>query len=264
MPLPLFDHGLRARRRDRAVRHGVETFLFDRAFEECLERLAEIRRPFRSVLLAGCPNARWARQIAGLGSQVTIIDPGPQMASAARATVADLEFLPFDAESFDLCLSIGLLDSVNDMQLALASVARILEPDGLFMGAVAGGQSLPRLRAAMLAADQTIGQASPHVHPRIEAPALANLLSSSGFSMPVVDVDRVDLSYGGLDDLVRDLRAMGSTNILSARPRRPLLRASLQAARGSFLGGSEKAIEQLEILHFAAWKSASPSRQARH
>jgi hypothetical protein len=108
----------------------------------------------------------------------------------------------------------------------------------------------------MLAADGIAGQASPHVHPRIEGPSLAQLLAAAGFVMPVVDVDRVELDYGSLDALVRDLRAMGATNILSTRSRRALGRSALQTARTAFLDGAERATEQVEILHFAGWKPA--------
>lgn len=255
VPQPLFDHRLRALRRDRAARLGVETFLFDRAFADCLDRLGQIRQPFSKILLAGCPNPDWVTHFSG----VTIVEPGDLMAEQVNAVCADLDAFPFKAASFDLCISIGLLDTANDLPLAVSRVHQALDDGGLFLGAIAGGQSLPRLRRAMLAADGDTGQASPHVHPRIEAPSLARLLSEAGFDSPVVDVDRVELVYKSLDDFVADLRAMGATNILNARSRRPILRDGLAAARSEFLQGEEKVSELLEILHFAAWKPQQKS-----
>lgn len=241
-------------RRDRAARIGTEFFLFDRAFNDCLERLADIRGAFPGVLLAGCPKPGWPRR---LGDRcVTIVDPGRIFAERAGGQCADLEALPFGAESFDLCLCIGLLDTANNLPLAAAALHLLLKPGGLLLGAIAGGQSLPRLRAAMLAADSVAGQSSPRVHPRIEAPSLGQLLTGAGFSMPVVDVDRVDIAYRSLDALVSDLRRMGASNILTARSQRPLSRAALRIARAKFLGGSEQAVERVEILHFAAWRPA--------
>jgi SAM-dependent methyltransferase len=254
MSAPLFDHRLRALRRDRAVRTGTETFLYDRAFEDCLDRLTTIQRDFPTVLLAGCPNLDWPRHLAP--RQVTVIDPGPLMAARAGGQCADLESLPFDPGSFDLCLSIGLLDTANNLPLAAAALNLILKPGGLLLGAIAGGHSLPRLRKAMLAADAATGRASPHVHPRIEPASLAHLLTSAGFSMPVVDIDRAELAYRSLDGLVDDLRAMGATNLLSGRSRQPLGRASLAAARTAFMNGEDRPTEQVEILHFAAWKAS--------
>jgi hypothetical protein len=125
---------------------------------------------------------------------------------------------------------------------------------------VAGGETLPMLRAAMRAADRVSPAASPHVHPRIEASALAPLLSAAGFAMPVVDVDRVTVAYPGFDRLVDDLRGMAATNILSARNRRPLGRSARNAARAEFaqLGNSGVTNETFEILHFAAWTPSPP------
>jgi hypothetical protein len=110
----------------------------------------------------------------------------------------------------------------------------------------------------MHAADQIIGPSSAHVHPRIEAASLAPLLSSSGFVMPVVDVDRVQVSYRSLEGLVADLRRMGATNILNLRSRRPLVRRSKDAAAAAFrsAGDGRTTIETFEILHFAAWTPA--------
>ena len=254
MPGPLFDHALRALRRDRAARLGVETLVYDRAFEDCLGRLADVRGTFEDGLLAGCPNPAWPGRLKA--QRVSVVDPGPLMAERARGQCADLESLPFDAASFDLCLTVGLLDTANSLPLAVAALHLVLRPGGLLLGAIAGGQSLPRLRRAMLAADGGQGRAAPHVHPRIEAPSLARLLTEAGFVDPVIDIDRVDLSYRSLDGLVRDLRAMGMTNVLASRPRTPVGGPALAAARAAFVEGRDRAIEQVEILHFAAWKAA--------
>lgn len=251
---PLFDHRLRAIRRDRAVELGVETFLYDRAFEDCLDRLSDIRSDFADVLLAGCPNAEWRHRLPA--DRLEVIDPSPLMAQRARGRCADLESLPFEAEYFDLCITVGLLDTANNLALAAAAVHLVLKPGGLLLGAIAGGQSFPRLRGAMLAADAVSGAASAHVHPRIEPPAMAELLTSAGFAMPVVDVDRVQVRYGSFDKLIGDLRAMGATNVLTGRSRQRIGRAGLAAARAAFVKDGAPAIEQVEILHFAAWKPA--------
>ena len=251
---PLFDHDLLAARRDRAAKIGVETFLYDRAFEDCLDRLQDIRSAFSTTLIAGCLNPSWPKRL--VKGRVEVVDPGARLARQAGGQRANLEGLPFDAGQFDLCLCIGLLDTANNLSLAAAALHLILKPGGLLIGAIPGGQSLPRLRAAMLAADSVAGQASPHVHPRIEPPALARLLTEAGFAAPVIDVDRVEVAYRSLDDLVRDLRAMGTTNVLNARSRRALGKAERNAARAAFLNGQDRVLEQIEILHFAAWKAA--------
>ena len=169
--------------------------------------------------------------------------------------MGDEDRLDFPPATFDLCLALGTLDTVPDLQRALLAIRHCLRPDALFLGAIAGGETLPMLRAAMRAADRASPAASPHVHPRIEASALAPLLAAAGFVTPVVDVDRVSIAYPSFDRLVDDLRRMAATNILSARSRRPLGRSALDAARAEFarLGNGAPTQERIELLHFAAW-----------
>ena len=165
--------------------------------------------------------------------------------------------LDLDPGRFDLAVAIGALDSVNDLPGALLRLRFVLNPDSLLIGAMSGGNTLPRLRQAMRAADAAMGAASPHVHPRIEPAALAQLLGSAGFAMPVVDVDRVAVAYRGFDQLVGDLRGMGATNILNSRSPEPLTRAARAAADADFNPGPhERTTETFELLHFAAWTPA--------
>ena len=187
-----------------------------------------------------------------------MIEPGPLFSRAAGAECIDEDRWSPRAHCYDLCLALGTLDTVNDLPRALRSIRTSLKPDTLLIGAIAGGNGVPVLRRAMHAADQATGSASPRVHPRIEAAALAPLLSSCGFVMPVIDVDRVRVSYQSLGGLVGDLRAMAATNILSARSRTPLSRPAVAAAAAAFrsAGDDSRTTETFEILHFAAWTPA--------
>lgn len=258
----MFDSRLRALRRDRAFRAGPELFLHERAFADILERLSLVQRRFDRALLLGCPDPGWRKRLASTVEQVEVVEPGPLFAQAAGGSCADEDRMPAEAASLDLCVAVGTLDSVNDLPAALRKVREALRPDSLFIGALAGGDSLPQLRSAMRAADREMGAASPHVHPRIDGPTLAALLSASGFVMPVVDVDDVDVAYSSLADLVRDLRAMGATNVLQARSERPLTRRAALTAAESFAksGQGGKTLERFELLHFAAWTGAARDR----
>ena len=256
MSLDLFDLDLRARRRDRAFRCGAQTFLHERAFDDICERLSFIRRRFRSALLLGCPDPSWPNRLAALADRVDTLDPGPLFAAAAGGSCTVEDHLSLTPGSYDLCVTIGCLDTVNDLPGALLRLRFGLTDDALLIGAVAGGDSLPSLRAAMRAADSVAGVATPHVHPRLEPAALAGLLGAAGFAMPVVDVDRVSVAYSSLDALIDDLRRMGATNVLAARSRRPLPRAALAIAREIFSAADS---ERFELLHFAGW---TPPAQA--
>jgi hypothetical protein len=254
MPENLFDLQLRAMRRDRAFRNGPELFLHERAFEDCLERIALVNRRFRSALMIGCPDPAWPNRLKLHSEVVDVLEPGGLFAAEAGASWVVEDEWP-GSPGHDLCTAIGTLDTVNALPQVLFAIRQSLTTDALFIGAMAGGDTLPELRNAMRAADQVSGAAVAHVHPRIEASALASLLSAGGFVNVVVDVDRIRASYESLDRLVGDLRAMSATNVLQARSRFPLSRAARDAAVQAFAasGANGRTTESFEILHFAAW-----------
>jgi hypothetical protein len=254
----LFDMKLRAQRRDRASMLGPEMFLFDRAFDDCLDRLSLIRRKFERALLVGCPDPRWRDRLEGFASAVDVCDPGTIMAHAASGEQIVEDAWEPKGQAYDLVVAVGTLDTVNDLQRALIAVRWALAADGIFLGAMSGGNTVPRLRSAMRAADAISGVAVPHVHPRVEPSAVSSLMSAASFVNPVVDVDRVAVSYRSLRHLVADLRRMAATNILVQRSRIPILRQAYAAAARDFLaaGDGERTIETFEILHFAGWSPA--------
>ena len=147
--------------------------------------------------------------------------------------MADEELSPFAPERFDLCVSALAQHSVNDLPGALTQVRRSLKPDGLFLGALLGGQTLQELRAVLAEAESEIrGGASPRVAPFSDVRDLGHLLQRAGFALPVTDLDRVTVRYGSMFTLVADLRAMGLTNALAHRDTRPLgRRMFLRAAQ---------------------------------
>lgn len=255
MTADLFDRRLRALRRDRAARMGTELFLYDRAFDECLDRLRDIVRRFEHCLLIGCPSRDWPEKLAEFTRQIDPVDPGPLFAAAVGGKMVEEDRFDFGLERYDLAVAVGTLDSVNELPLALKLVHRALRPGSPLIGAIAGGNSLPALRASLIEAGRAEGRAVARTHPRIEAPTLAALLSSADYAMPVVDVDRVTVRYSGFGSLVKDLRAMGATSMLADRPP-AMKRKELQTAAKVFdgLGSNGRTEEQIEILHFLAWR----------
>ena len=254
----LFDMDLRALRRDRAARVGPELFLLDRAFEDCLERLSLVQRRFDRALLIGCPNAAWRDALASRVTSVDVRDPGGMFAQSANGERIIEDAWEPECARYDLVIAVGTLDTANDLPRALLAIRWGMSPDGLFLGALSGGNTLPRLRNAMRAADVVSGAAHPHIHPRVEPSALASLLTQAGFANPVVDVDRASVSYPSLGRLVSDLRAMAATNILAERSRQSLSRPAYAAAAADFMSGARggQMIETFEILHFACWSPA--------
>lgn len=251
----LFDRRQRRLRRDRAVRQGREAILHQRGFDELLERLGDARKRFGPALLLGCASPKWRQRLEGLAGRIVCADPSPLAAARSAGVVADEDRLPFADASFDLILSVGTLDTVDDLPGALALIRRALRPGGLFLGALAGGGSLPALRASMLAADAEAAGAAPRIHPGIDVRTAGDLLARAGFILPVADVDRIALSYQRLGDLVADLRAHGATNILSARARTPVSAAALRSAEHAFaqLGEDGRTMERIELIYLSGW-----------
>jgi len=164
-------------RRDRAARTGPELFLYERAFADCLERIELMQRRFARSLLIGCPDPGWPERLRSVCEDVDVRDPGELFAQSARgSTLVEDAWLPPE-QVYGLVLAVGTLDTVNDPPLALRLLGHALQPGGLLIGAMPGGETLPRLREAMRAADLADGGAAPHVHPRIEPAALAPLLT---------------------------------------------------------------------------------------
>ena len=249
-----FDRRLRRQRRDRAARRFHEADYLHRLMaDELIERLDFVKRDFRRALDLGCAGGHLTLRLRERGLEVVPFDAGGAFARAADGVIGDEDRLPFADGAFDLVVSAGALDTVNDLPGALLLARRALRPDGLFLGAFAGAGSLPRLKRAMLAADSVAGAAAPRIHPQIDVRAAGDLLTRAGFALPVVDTQPVDVRFSALMDLVGDLRAMGSTNILTARSRRPLGRHALAAAIADFEDGEGKTTERFEILHLLGW-----------
>ncbi len=253
-----FDRRLRRLRRDRAASAGESAFfLHHRAAEELLERLDLVKRPFGFALELGCGDSWLGERLGERGLKVVSIDPGADFARRARGIQCDEDRLPFADSSFDLVVSVGVLDSVNDLPGALLLARRALRPDGLFLAAFAGAGTLPRLRSALRAAEEATGEAaSPRLHPQIDVRAAGDLLLRAGFALPVVDNESVKVRYSHLPALVRDLRGMAATNLLSSRARRPFGRAALASAMEDFQAYSEpdgKVSESFEILYLSGW-----------
>lgn len=234
-PPQIFDRALLARRLARAGKEAVgrrpADFLLARAVEDLTSRLATILRPFPRVLDLATPTPLLARALAKTDRQadrqVTRAAPLPEAALPGLDTlVCDAETLPFAPASFDLAVSALALHFVNDLPGTLIQIRRALAPDGLFLACLIGGQTLTELRGALAAAEEEIlGGASPRVAPFADMRDLGALLQRAGFALPVTDTEAVTVRYGNLFALMADLRAMGSTNVLTQRLRRPTRRA---------------------------------------
>ena len=225
----IFDRALRLARLQRARAQGADDFLLRAALDELAERLAGVQRDFPIAVALGAPNDALAATIARDARRVIRI--GPDGASGADAIVGDEEALPLAPESVDLVASALTLQWVNDLPGALAQIRRALRPDGLLLACMIGGASLAELRASFTAAEAELeGGASPRVAPFVDVRETGNLMRRIGFALPVVDSETLTVRYDNMFRLMSDLRAMGATNVLHARSRKPLRRRTLMRA----------------------------------
>jgi len=238
-PPRLFDRDLHRRRLDRAAPgYGAADFLKARAAADAVERLEAIMREFPLAVDLGARNGAFARALAGSPAQVKVgalIEAdlsAPMLGGRGGMQVqADEERLPFGGESLNLVVSLLSLHWTNDLVGALIQIRQALKPDGLFLGAMVGGATLTELRQCLTQAEAELwGGAGLRVSPFADVLDAAALLQRAGFALPVADLDRVTVRYASALELIRDVRAMGDSNVLTDRARRPLTRPVLARA----------------------------------
>ena len=243
-------------------------FLLRHTLDELADRLTDIKRDFRRVLLLGC-HAGIATTLFADRQPELIVNADLAQGMAARAgglaVVADEEFLPFAPASFDLMIAPLTLHWVGDLPGTLLQIRQILKPDGLFLGAMIGGDTLWELRQVMMQAEsETAYGVSPRVSPFADMRDLGGLLQRAAFALPVVDSDTVTVSYANLFALVKDLRGMAATSA-PFEGSRPLRRATLFRAAELYQNGfaeEGRISARFQIIHLAGWAPHESQQQA--
>jgi SAM-dependent methyltransferase len=234
----VFDRTAVRRHRDRAAATigSVEDLLRDGA-ERLLDRLDDMTGTFGLALdIGGRGVVAPLLQARG----ITVVSGDLSLPMARRnclPVVADEEFLPFAADSFDLVVASLALHWINDLPGALIQLRRVLRPGGLLLASMPALGSLAELRAALTETELALaGGASPRVSPFPDLSDCAGLLQRAGFSAPVVDLEEIVVRYADPLQMLRDLRSAGETNAVRARsravPPEALFPAALAAMRG--------------------------------
>lgn len=209
-PPEIFDARLIALRRARAAKRE-NAFLIQRVLSDAAERLLDVNRNFTKTLILGEANLANTLRTLLPKQKVTHIN-----------ACETLSHLPPDND-FDLVISLLRLQSENDLPGAIIQLRQKLKPDGLFIAAIFGGDTLTELRQVFYKTDEEIlGGLTPHIYPMVNYTQAASLLSRAGLNQAVVDTDRFIISYSQLKKLISDLRDLGETNVLKQRPKRAL------------------------------------------
>jgi SAM-dependent methyltransferase len=257
----IFDRRLLRVRRRRARALGAATFLLDHAATEVAERLSAVLRQFDIAVDLGASSDAVRHALAASGKIGTIVAAAADAAALENSVmrvVSDEEALPFADTSLDLVVSVLALQFVNDLPGTLIQIRRSLRPDGLFLAALIGGESLAELRTAFADAESEIeGGLSPRVAPFADVRELGALLQRAGFALPVVDSERLTVRYDSVLALMHDLRRMGATNVMQERRRRPLKRATLQRMEAiyadRFADADARLRASFEIIWLSGW-----------
>jgi hypothetical protein len=228
----LLAHRMRARREP-------AWFLHEEAAAEIEERLAEVNKAFSAPLMVGHVTPPFAERFPG----------APQIADSAELAV--------EHGSHDLVIHAFGLHWADDPVGQLVQSRLALQPDGLFLGILFGGETLRELRASLAEAEAKVaGGLSPRVLPMADLRDLGGLLQRAGFTLPVADNAKLTVRYADLAALVRDLRGMGETNALAARDRRvppkDLFAEAERLYRAHFADGSHL-IATFELVFLTGW-----------
>ncbi|MGC2854528.1 methyltransferase domain-containing protein [Novispirillum sp. DQ9] len=268
----VFDRATVRRHRDRAAR-GLDTFgfLFDEVADRLADRLDDVTRSFPLVADLGGRTGSLARLLTGRKGIETVVtcDISPAMAAAAPppAVVCDEEFLPFAPGSLDLIVSNLSLHWVNDLPGLLVQARRALRPDGLFLAAMLGGDTLRELRDSLAEAEiEGEGGLSPRVSPMADVRDCGGLLQRAGFALPVVDSDTITVTYETPLGLMRDLRGMGESNAVAERRKGFSRRATLLDAARRYADKHADAEGRVpatfQIIWLTAWAPSADQPKA--
>jgi SAM-dependent methyltransferase len=259
----IFDrHVIRANLERSAATLPETGFLIDHAAEELVSRIAVIKRTFERAADTNSYHGSMARMLKESVPGLTVVSLSAALPLAHRCpsprAVASEELLPLKDGSLDLVTSALSLHLVNDLPGALIQIRRALRPDGLFLGALLGGDSLIELRQAfMMAETETMGGITPRVFPTGDVRDMGGLLQRAGFALPVADSEHLTVTYSSPVALMKDLKAMGASNSLAARSRKPLRRDTLARAieiySERFGTADGRVPATFEILYLSGW-----------
>ncbi|KAJ7068721.1 S-adenosyl-L-methionine-dependent methyltransferase [Mycena amicta] len=279
-PFQVFDRNAKRIQKDRAaLRESSRTvdYVRDEVADRIMERFIDIKRTFNTVLDLGSGAGHFTKLLEPAKAKKSIMldsskhslfrDPASDFEVEVERIHGDEEKLlesvePNTQEAIVSCLS---LHWVNDLPGTLVQIREALRPDGLFLGALFGGDTLFELRTSLqLAEQEREGGLAPHVSPMTQTRDISNLMGRAGFSLLTVDVDEVKVAYPNMWALMDDLGAMGEGNAILG-PRRALRRDTLAAASAIYSAlhgladGSVPATFQ--IIYMIGWKPAPSQPQ---
>ncbi|XP_059410646.1 arginine-hydroxylase NDUFAF5, mitochondrial [Carassius carassius] len=241
-------------------------YLRDEVGSRLADRVYDVSRTFPLALDVGCGKSHIAEHLSkDIVERLFLTDISDsslrnrkKCEMPTQCVLADEEFLPFKENTFDLVLSSLSLHWINDLPGAFRQIHQVLKPDGVFIGAMVGGETLYELRCSLQLAElEREGGFAPHISPYTAVKDLGNLLGQAGFNMLTVDIDEVQVHYPGMLEVMSDLQGMGESNC--AWNRKSLLhRDTILAAAAIYkemYGNEDGSVPAtFQILYMIGWK----------
>ncbi|XP_065595742.1 arginine-hydroxylase NDUFAF5, mitochondrial isoform X1 [Cyrtonyx montezumae] len=264
-----FDRRLKRKQKNWAAlrpRPAECEYLRDEVGGGVADRVLDVPRTFRLALDIGSGRGHVARHLnREVIEELVQVDVAENVFKSAVeseiptvSVVADEECLPFKEDTFDLVVSSLSLHWVNDLPKAFREIHQVLKPDGVFIGAMFGGDTLYELRCSLQLAElEREGGFSPHVSPFVAVSDLGHLLSRAGFNTLTVDTDEIQVNYPGLFEVMEDLQGMGESNC--SWNRKPLLHRDTMLAAAAIYkemyGNSDGSVPAtFQIFYMIGWK----------
>ncbi|KAI9011131.1 S-adenosyl-L-methionine-dependent methyltransferase [Gaertneriomyces semiglobifer] len=267
----IFNRLVKKKQRNRSAQHPESPqtdYLKDEVADRVVDRLLDIKRRFSTVVDLGSGAGHIAKFLDkdlvddlimyDMSEALLHRDEGTAYEVPVRRIVGNEELLPFEENSLDAVISSLSLHWVNDIPGTLIQIQKALKPDGLFLGAMLGGDTLFELRTSLqLTEIEREGGVSPHVSPMTDSKDVASLLQRAKFNLITIDVDEIQVQYPSMFELMNDLRAMGESNAILAR--KPYLsRDTMMAAAAAYTelyGEADGSIPAtFQIIYMIGWK----------
>ncbi|KAI9222103.1 S-adenosyl-L-methionine-dependent methyltransferase [Blastocladiella britannica] len=274
----VFDRHAKALQRSRAAGHPnarAADYLKDEVASRVVDRILDIKRRYPAIVDLGAGAGHIVKHLdTDITSKVVMCDMSRELLyrdtdlDATREVPVERVVLDeesslakhFAPDSLDMVVSNLSLHWVNDLPGTLIQTRQCLKPDGVFIGAMLGGDSLFELRTSLQLAElEREGGVSPRVSPMTVTADMASLLSRAGFTLTTVDVDEIIVDYPSAYDLVDDLRAMGESNAVGLRRphmHRDTLAAAAEIYRAMHGNPDGSVPATFQIIYLIGWKPA--------